>query len=127
MRETRAKKVTRPSKCTSCKMRALCSKCAATAELENGDAEAPVDYFCEVAHLRAQALGYEPPAHGDCAFCAGGDKHARLLEGLAEMRRSEPAQRRRRRWRWSTSRRAPRAAAAAVAARAQAQSTEGTP
>jgi len=95
MRETRAKKVTRPSKCTTCKLRGLCSNCAATAELENGDAETPVEYFCEVAHLRAQALGYEPPPHGDCAFCAGGDKHAQLLEGLAEIRRHEPVQRRR--------------------------------
>ena len=84
--KVRAKTITRPSKCTDCHIRALCSACAATSELEHGDAEKPVEFFCEVAHLRAQVVGFTPPAHGDCAFCAGGAGHARLLADAAAVR-----------------------------------------
>jgi hypothetical protein len=42
-----------------------------------------VEFFCEVAHLRAQAVGVVPPAHGDCAFCEGGAGHADLLRDAA--------------------------------------------
>jgi radical SAM protein with 4Fe4S-binding SPASM domain len=87
--KTRARPATRETKCTSCGIRQLCSTCAATSELEHGDAETPVDYFCEVAHLRAHAVGRTPPSHGDCAFCEGGDQHAHLLEELAAVRRGE--------------------------------------
>jgi radical SAM protein with 4Fe4S-binding SPASM domain len=95
LRGVRARKVARPSKCNDCQIRALCTNCAATAELETGDADTPVEYFCEVAHLRAHALDYEPPAHGDCAFCAGGDGHGRLLEDVEAIHRNQPAPRRR--------------------------------
>ena len=46
--------------------------CPANGELENGDPESPVDFLCEVAHLRAMALGLEVPAHGKCDFCQAG-------------------------------------------------------
>jgi len=84
--QVRAKTITRPSKCTDCHIRALCSACAATSELEHGDPEKPVEFFCEVAHLRAQVVGFTPPAHGECAFCAGGAGHAGLLEDAAKIR-----------------------------------------
>ena len=84
--EVRAKKVTRLTKCNDCRIRELCSTCAATAELEHGDAEAPIEYFCEVAHLRAQALGHVPGAHGACAFCEGGEQHAKLLADAEAIR-----------------------------------------
>jgi radical SAM protein with 4Fe4S-binding SPASM domain len=87
----RAKKVTRATKCNECQIRELCSTCAATAELEHGDAETPVEYFCEVAHLRAHAVGYTPPAHGDCAFCEGGQRHAHLLEEVTAIERGARA------------------------------------
>ena len=92
--KVRAKKTTRHTKCNDCQIRELCSTCAATAELEHGDAETPVDYFCEVAHLRAHALGVVPPAHGECAFCEGGTEHARLVEQAAALKRGVPAPRR---------------------------------
>ena len=60
------------SKCKQCQIRSLCSMCPANGELENGDPESPVDFLCEVAHLRAMALGFEVPAHGKCDFCQGG-------------------------------------------------------
>lgn len=90
LKTVRARPARRETKCHGCRIRQLCSSCAATAELENGDAETPVDYFCEVAHLRALAVGRTPPAHGDCAFCAGGEGHARVQEALADIQRRVP-------------------------------------
>jgi len=87
--KVRQKKITRHTKCNDCRIRELCSACAATSELEHGDAEAPVEFFCEVAHLRAHAVGFPPPAHGDCAFCEGGSGHKHLLDELAALERGE--------------------------------------
>jgi radical SAM protein with 4Fe4S-binding SPASM domain len=70
----------RPSKCTSCRIRSVCSMCPANGELENGDPESPVEFLCEVAHLRAVALGFEVPDHGDCEFCKPGGKRRGLME-----------------------------------------------
>jgi radical SAM protein with 4Fe4S-binding SPASM domain len=69
---------TRPTICDTCRIQSLCSMCPANGELENGDAESPVDFLCEVAHLRAYALGYEVPDHGDCSCCVGGKSHDAL-------------------------------------------------
>jgi radical SAM protein with 4Fe4S-binding SPASM domain len=63
---------TRPTKCTGCRIQSVCSMCPANGELENGDPESPVDFLCEVAHLRATALGFDIPPHGDCEFCSDG-------------------------------------------------------
>jgi radical SAM protein with 4Fe4S-binding SPASM domain len=70
--KVRARKRVRISKCVKCQIRSLCSMCPANGELENGDPESPVEFLCEVAHLRAMALGLEVPEHGDCDFCPGG-------------------------------------------------------
>jgi len=91
--KTRAKPATRRTKCTGCQIRQLCSTCAATSELEHGDAETPVEYFCEVAHLRALAVGHTPPAHGDCAYCEGGEHHAHLRGELEALQRGERRER----------------------------------
>ena len=45
------------SRCGSCAVRALCSTCPGIAQVEGGQSEAPVDYLCEIAHLRAKARG----------------------------------------------------------------------
>ncbi len=68
------------TKCQSCRIRSVCSMCPANGELENGDPESPVDFLCEVAHLRAMALGFEVPEHGDCEFCRDGERRRVLLE-----------------------------------------------
>jgi len=41
------------SKCRSCGFVDLCLRCPGKALLETGDMEAPIEYFCELAHLAA--------------------------------------------------------------------------
>lgn len=76
----RKKKRRRLTKCNSCQIQSLCGMCPANGELESGNPESPVEFLCEVAHLRAMALDAEVPAHGDCDFCRGGARHAALVE-----------------------------------------------
>ena len=75
---TRARKTI--SKCVSCRLHSLCSMCPANGELENGDPESPVEFLCEVAHLRAMSLGLQAPPHGECDFCAGGRRYSDVME-----------------------------------------------
>jgi radical SAM protein with 4Fe4S-binding SPASM domain len=83
----RHKKTTRLTKCTSCQMRSTCGMCPANGELENGDPESPVDFLCQVSHLRAHTLGFEITPHGDCEYCEGGSGHALLMDSVAALRR----------------------------------------
>jgi radical SAM protein with 4Fe4S-binding SPASM domain len=69
------KPVTRPTKCTSCALRSLCGMCAANGELENGDPEAPVDWLCHTAHLRALTFDVDIRPHGECEYCPDGERH----------------------------------------------------
>jgi len=80
LRKVRARQRTRISKCVKCRIRSLCSMCPANGELENGDSESPVDFLCEVAHLRAMALGLDVPGHGECDFCSGGRHYDSVKE-----------------------------------------------
>ena len=63
--------------------------CPANGELENGDPESPVDFLCQVAHLRAYVLGYAVPHHdteqSECPNCEGGPNHGPLLEAAARI------------------------------------------
>lgn len=83
----------RPTICDRCKIRSVCGMCAANGELENGDPESPVDFLCQVAHLRAYALGYDVPEHGDCSCCAPGKVHDDLLASARRIRdqKSDPS------------------------------------
>jgi hypothetical protein len=63
--------------------------CPANGEMENGDRESPVEFLCNVAHLRAAVIGVETPNHGECEFCAGGSQHAELLESARRIRSKE--------------------------------------
>ncbi len=76
----RKRKATRPTKCTDCRLHSVCSMCPANGELENGDPESPVEFLCEVAHLRALALGFEIPEHGDCEFCSDSERRVALRD-----------------------------------------------
>lgn len=44
------------NRCRICPLLNLCMWCPARAHLETGELDEPVDYFCEVAHARADAL-----------------------------------------------------------------------
>lgn len=79
----RGRRISRVTKCTSCALKGMCGSCAANGELENGDAEAPVDFLCRTAHLRAEVFGVEVPPHGDCEYCPDGEGHP-VIEKLLE-------------------------------------------
>ena len=57
----------------------MCGMCPANGVLENRDAEEPVDFLCQVAHLRAYTLGIQIPAHGECEYCEGGIHYDDIL------------------------------------------------
>ena len=78
--QLRNRKRTRITKCVECRIQSMCGMCPANGEMENDDKEAPVEFLCHVAHLRAAVIGIEVPSHGDCEFCAGGGRHAEVLE-----------------------------------------------
>jgi radical SAM protein with 4Fe4S-binding SPASM domain len=69
--KVRQKKITRLTKCITCEIKAMCGMCPANGEMENRHAEEPVDFLCQVAHLRAKALDLNIKAHGECKYCEG--------------------------------------------------------
>jgi radical SAM protein with 4Fe4S-binding SPASM domain len=85
----RNRKRTRVTKCTECRIQSLCGMCPANGELENGDGESPVEFLCNVAHLRAVTVGVEIPLHGDCDFCAGGSRHEEVQESARRIASKE--------------------------------------
>lgn len=89
--EIRNSKITRQTVCTNCRIQTLCSMCPANGELEGGDAESPVEFLCQVAHLRAFALGIQVPEHGDCNCCAGGRHYPALQESAGRINRHSHA------------------------------------
>ena len=80
LRGVRGRRTTRVTKCTRCALKSLCCSCAANAELEAGDPEAPVDFLCKTAHLRAEVFGVTVPEHGDCEYCPDGSHRVDILE-----------------------------------------------
>ena len=84
----RHQKITRPTKCVACEIKAMCGMCPANGELEKGDPEEPVDFLCRVAHLRASALGLPLPPHGDCEYCQGGSRYEDLMQSAAALHAS---------------------------------------
>lgn len=43
--------------CGKCELISLCGQCPGWGWLENGNPEAPVEYLCQIAHLRAKSFG----------------------------------------------------------------------
>ena len=76
----RQKKITRTTKCSNCQIKSMCGMCPANSELECRDAEAPVDFLCEVAHLRAYVLGLNIAPHGDCEYCRDGSRYNNMMK-----------------------------------------------
>lgn len=92
IRAVRSRQITRPTKCTGCGLKSMCGMCAANGELENGDAESPVDFLCQVAHLRAMTLDIPVRPHGECEYCAGGVGHE-IVRADAEALKHREAER----------------------------------
>jgi radical SAM protein with 4Fe4S-binding SPASM domain len=79
------KSATRKTKCVSCDLRSMCGMCPANGVLECGDAEEPVDFLCQVAHLRAYAFGIPIPPHGECEYCPAGKKYGEMMDTAKEL------------------------------------------
>jgi radical SAM protein with 4Fe4S-binding SPASM domain len=94
LHRVRERKITRLTKCIRCELKAMCGMCPANGELENGDPEAPVDFLCRVAHLRAHAFGLPVTPHGDCEYCEGGIGYRDLRASVAALQRRESMSRR---------------------------------
>lgn len=54
--EVRSQKPKDDYKCGKCDLLSLCGQCPGWAQLENGNPEDPVEYLCQIAHLRAKAF-----------------------------------------------------------------------
>jgi radical SAM protein with 4Fe4S-binding SPASM domain len=85
----RQRKRTQVTKCAECRIKLLCGMCPANGEMESGDRESPVDFLCQVAHLRAEVVGLKVPAHGDCDFCDNGILHDEVVESARRIRSKE--------------------------------------
>lgn len=53
-----ALKQTNGYECSRCDLRDLCNSCPGWSELETGNPEMPVEYLCQIAHLRAEVFGF---------------------------------------------------------------------
>jgi len=80
------KKITRKTKCVSCSIIDMCGMCPANAELECRDAEAPVDFLCQVAHLRAYCLEMPIEPHGECDYCKGGVRYPEMMDSVEKIK-----------------------------------------
>jgi len=85
----RNRKRTRVTKCVQCRIQSLCGMCPANGEMENGDRESPVEFLCQVAHLRAAVIGLQVPEHGECEFCDGGTQRDEVLESARRITSKE--------------------------------------
>jgi radical SAM protein with 4Fe4S-binding SPASM domain len=87
--KVRQRKSTTLTKCNRCAIKSMCGMCPANGELENNEAEKPVEFLCEVAHLRAYAMEIDVPVHGDCEYCAGGARHSDVKEAVKALKKRD--------------------------------------
>jgi radical SAM protein with 4Fe4S-binding SPASM domain len=81
----RQKEISKQTKCLTCVIRDMCGLCPANAGLENLDEEEPVDFLCQVAHLRAYAFDIPIPPHGDCEYCEGGSRYQEIIRKVEKL------------------------------------------
>ena len=79
--------VTKKTKCLNCQIRAMCGMCPANGLLEGGSPDTPVDFLCQVAHLRAHLLNLSISPHGECEYCNGGSKYQDLMKSVVELKK----------------------------------------
>ncbi len=75
------------TKCTTCGLKVMCNICPASSQLECMDAESPVDFLCQVTHLRAHAFGIAIPPHGDCEYCEDGSRRHEIVEIVNKLKK----------------------------------------
>ena len=73
LKRVRHRRITRMTKCRSCTIQNMCGMCPANGTLENQDPEMPVDFLCQVAHLRSRVIGITVAAHGNCNYCCANE------------------------------------------------------
>jgi radical SAM protein with 4Fe4S-binding SPASM domain len=56
--QVRHQRPTDDYRCNQCELLSLCGQCPGWAQLEHGNPERPVEFLCQVAHLRAEAFGF---------------------------------------------------------------------
>lgn len=93
LNRARRKKMTMTTKCLKCEIKAMCGMCPANGELENGHAEKPVDFLCQVAHLRAYSFDIDVPTHGDCEYCEAGAGRAELMRSIESLKKRSETRR----------------------------------
>ena len=81
----RQKEISKQTKCLTCAIRDMCGMCPANAGLESLDEEEPVDFLCQVAHLRAYAFDIPIPPHGDCEYCEGGSRYQEIMRKVTKL------------------------------------------
>jgi radical SAM protein with 4Fe4S-binding SPASM domain len=81
----RQKEISKQTKCLDCVIRDMCGMCPANAGLESLDEEEPVDFLCQVAHLRAHAFDIPIPPHGNCEYCEGGSRYQEILRKVKKL------------------------------------------
>jgi radical SAM protein with 4Fe4S-binding SPASM domain len=57
IRKRKAENQSYLERCARCPLRGFCEQCPGNSWMEDGTLDGPVDYFCEVAHVQAKALG----------------------------------------------------------------------
>ena len=63
--EVLAQKWSQPVPCQTCELLALCGQCPGWSQTENGCPDKPVEYLCRIAHLRAEAFGFDSKTKGE--------------------------------------------------------------
>lgn len=94
LQKVRQKEITRMTKCVLCPLKPICGMCPANGELESGHPEKPVDFLCQVAHLRAYVFGVPVSPHGDCDYCDGGSGYHTLRQTAEKVLQQAQSRRR---------------------------------
>ena len=70
MPQVLAQKWSQNTPCKTCDLISLCGQCPGWAQMENGNQETPVEYLCQIAHLRARELGLKTkdPSSGEAGL-----------------------------------------------------------
>ncbi|MBN1996968.1 SPASM domain-containing protein, partial [candidate division KSB1 bacterium] len=57
LNQFRYQKWSKETDCSTCDIMSLCNQCPGWSMLEHEDLETPVEFLCQIAHLRSELLG----------------------------------------------------------------------